>query len=136
MYISLPKTNDDLKHSCHSLCNQERCLGCQSNPSSYYSTSEILLQEEDAPSQSKNSILQQQSLQSYNTYVNDYIEKDNFGKSEFCSSSKCLFSRIASKEKSYFEKMVEGIPLHVDQIQISPEDLHEHINPSLLGEDD
>ena len=32
--------------------------------------------------------------------------------------------------------MVERIPLHVDQIQISPEDLHEHINLSLLGEDD
>ena len=32
--------------------------------------------------------------------------------------------------------MVEGIPLHVDQIQISPEDLHEYIKPSLLVEDD
>ena len=32
--------------------------------------------------------------------------------------------------------MVEGIPLHVDQIQISPEDLHEYIKPSFLVEDD
>ena len=31
--------------------------------------------------------------------------------------------------------MVEGRSLHVDQIQISPEDLHEYINPSLLVED-
>ena len=32
--------------------------------------------------------------------------------------------------------MVEERPLHVDQIQISPKDLHEYIKPSLLVEDD
>ena len=32
--------------------------------------------------------------------------------------------------------MVEGIPLLVDQIQISPEDLHQHIKTPLLIEDD
>ena len=32
--------------------------------------------------------------------------------------------------------MVEGILLHVDQIQISPKDLHKYIKLSLLEEDD
>ena len=32
--------------------------------------------------------------------------------------------------------MVEGRPLHVDQIQTSPEYLHEYINSSFLVEDD
>ena len=32
--------------------------------------------------------------------------------------------------------MVEGRPLHVDQIQISSEDLHEYTKPSFLVEDD
>ena len=32
--------------------------------------------------------------------------------------------------------MVEGIPRHVHQIQISPKYLHEYINLSLLEEDD
>ena len=32
--------------------------------------------------------------------------------------------------------MVEGRLLHVDQIQISPKDLHEYIKLSLLEEDD
>ena len=32
--------------------------------------------------------------------------------------------------------MVEGIPLHVHQIQISPKYLHEYIKLSLLEEDD
>ena len=91
-----------------------------------------MLQKEAAPSQSENSSLQQQSLQSYNTYVIDYIENDNSGKYQFFGPLTCLFSEIASKEKSDFEKMVDEIPLHVDQIQISPEDLHEYIKPSLL----
>ena len=28
-YISLPETDDDLQHSCHSLCDQERGWDCQ-----------------------------------------------------------------------------------------------------------
>ena len=32
--------------------------------------------------------------------------------------------------------MVEGRPLHVNQIQISTKELHEYIKPSLLVEDD
>ena len=80
--------------------------------------------------------MQPQSLQRYNTCVIDYIENDNYGKYQFCGPPTCLFSEIASKEKSDFEKMVEGIPLHVDQIQNSPEDLHEYTKPSLLVEDD
>ena len=32
--------------------------------------------------------------------------------------------------------MIEGRPLHVDQIQISPKGLHEYINLSSLEEDD
>ena len=46
------------------------------------------------------------------------------------------FSENASKEKSDFEIVVEGRPLHVDQIHISPKDLHEYIKLSLLEEDD
>ena len=97
--VSLPKTNDDLHHSCHSMCDQERGWDCQSNPSSYYSTFKILLQEEAAPSQSENSFLQQKSIQSYNTHVIDYIENDNSRKYQACSPSTCLFSKIASKEE-------------------------------------
>ena len=81
IYISLPETDDDLQHSCHSLCDQERGWDCQSNPSSYYSTSEFLLQEEAPPSQSENSFSQQQSLERYNACVIDYREDDNSGKS-------------------------------------------------------
>ena len=125
-----------MQHSCHSLCDQERGWDCQSNTPSYYSTSRILIQQEAAPSQSENFSLQPQSLQSYNTHVIDYIENDNSGKSQACSPATCLFSEIASKEKSDFEIMVEGRPLHVDQIQISPEYLHDYIKPTLLVEDD
>ena len=32
--------------------------------------------------------------------------------------------------------MVEGRPLHVDQIHMSPKDLHDYMNISLLEEDD
>ena len=119
-YISLPETDDNLHHSCHSLCDQERGWDCQSNSSSYYSTYKSLLQEEATPSQLENSSLHQQSLQSYNTCVIDYIENDNYGKYQFCGPPTCLFSEIASKEKTDFEIMVEGRTLHVDQIQISP----------------
>ena len=76
-YVSLPEIDDDLQHSFHSLCDQERGCDCQSNPSSYYSTSEFLLQEEASPSQSENSFSQQQSLESYNACVIDYTEDDN-----------------------------------------------------------
>ena len=36
------------------------------------------------------------------------------------------------KEESLFELMVEEGPLCVFQTQVSPEDLHEHTQPSLL----
>ena len=91
-------------------------------------------QEEASPSQSENSFLKLQSLESYNAYVIDYTEDDNYGKYQSHSPSRCSFFENASKEKSDFE--VEGILLHVDQIQISPEYLHEYINLSLLEEDD
>ena len=57
-------------------------------------------------------------------------------KFQSCSPSTCSFSENASKDKSDFEVVLEGRPLHVDQIQISPEDLQEYINLSLLEEDD
>ena len=47
----------------------------------------------------------------------NYIENDNYGNLQACSPPTCSFSEIASKEKSDFEIMVEGRPLHVDQIQ-------------------
>ena len=79
---------------------------------------------------------QLQSIESYNSCVIDYTEDDNSGKYKSCSPSTYSFSENASKEKSDFEIVVEGRPLHVDQIQISPKDLHEYINLSLLEEDD
>ena len=66
----------------------------------------------------------------------DYTKDDNFGKSQSCSPSTCSFSENASEEKSDFEIVVEGRPLHVDQIHISPKDLHDYMNISLLEEDD
>ena len=101
-YSSLPETDDELQHSCHSLCDQERGCDCQSNPSLYYSTSEFLLQEEASPSQSENSFSQQQSLESYNACVIDYIEDDDSRKYHSCSPSTCLFSENASKEELGF----------------------------------
>ena len=65
----------------------------------------------------------------------DYTEDDNSGKYQSCSPSTCSFSENASKEKSDFEIVVEGIPLHVDQIHISPKDLHDYMKLSLLEED-
>ena len=135
-YISLPETNDDLQDSCHSLCDQERGCDYKSNPFSYYSTSEILLQEEASPSQSENLFSQLQSLESYNACAIDYKEDGNSGKSQSCCPSTCSFSENASKGKSDFEIVVEGIPLHVDQIHISPKDLHDYMKISLLEEDD
>ena len=102
-YISLPEIDDDLHHSYHSLCDEERGWECQSNPSSYYSTSKFLLQEEASPSQSENSFSQLQSIESYNACVIDYTEDDNSGKSRSCSPSTCSFSENASKEKSDFD---------------------------------
>ena len=81
----------------------------------------------------KISFLQQQSLENYNACMIDYIEDDNSRKSQSCSPSTCSFSENASKEKSDFEIVVEGRPLHVDRIQISPKDLHKYIKLSLLG---
>ena len=108
----------------------------QSNPSSYYSTSKFLLQEEASPSQSENSFSQHQYIESYNACVIDYIEDDDSRKSQSGSPSTSLFSENASKEKSDFEIMVEGILLHVDQIHISTKDLHDYMKISLLEEDD
>ena len=125
-----------MKHSYHSLCGQERGWDYQSDPSSYYSTFKFLLQEDSSPSQLENSFSQLQSLESYNACVIDYIEDDNSRKSQSYSPSTCSFSENASKEKWDFEIVVEGRPLHLDQIQISPKDLHEYINPYFLVEDD
>ena len=80
--------------------------------------------------------MQQQSPESYNACVIDYIEDDDSDKSQSCSPSTCSFSENASKEKSDFEIVVEGRPQHVDQIQISRKYLHEYIKLSLLEEDD
>ena len=80
-YVSLPEIDDDLQHSCLSLSDQERGWDYQSDPSSYYSTSEFLLQEEASPSQSENSFSQLQYFESYNACVIDYIEDDNSRKS-------------------------------------------------------
>ena len=98
-YISLPEIDDDLQHSYHSLCDQEKGWDSQSNPSSYYSTFKFLLQEEASPSQSENSFSRLQSLESYNDCVIDYTEDDNSGKFQSCSPFTCSFSEIASKEK-------------------------------------
>ena len=73
-YISLPEIDDDLQHSCHSLCDQERSWDCKSNISSYYSAPESLSQEEDAPVQSENPLLQQRYLQNYSFSMDDCIE--------------------------------------------------------------
>ena len=73
-YISLPEIDDDLQHSCLSLCDQERGWDFQSDPSSYYSTFKFLLQEEASPSQSENSFSQLQYLESYNACVIDYTK--------------------------------------------------------------
>ena len=135
-YISLPEINDSLQHSCQSFCDQEGSWDCQSNFSSYHSTSEIWLQEEAAHVQSENTLLQQQFLQSYNTFVVDYIENSNSGKYQSYNPSTCTFSVIARKEESNFELIVEEGPLCGFQIQISPKGLHEHTNPSFLVEDE
>ena len=66
----------------------------------------------------------------------DYTEDDNSGKYQSCSPSTCSFSENVIKEKSDFEIVVEGRPLHVDQIHISPKDLHDYMKISLLEEDD
>ena len=86
--------------------------------------------------QSENTLLQQQFLQSYNTYVVDYIENSNSGKSQSYSPCTYLFSEIASKEESYLELRVEERPLCVYQTRISPEDLQEHTKPSLFMDDE
>ena len=56
-YISFPEVDDNLQQSCQYLCDQEGSWDGQSNPSSYYSTSEVLFQDEAAYSQSENSFL-------------------------------------------------------------------------------
>ena len=66
----------------------------------------------------------------------DYIEYSNSGKFQSYNPFACSFSEIAKKEESDFELMVEEGPLCVFQTQISPEDWHEHTNPSLLVEDE
>ena len=66
----------------------------------------------------------------------DYTEDDNSGKYQSCSPSTCSFYENPSREQSYFEIVVEEIPLHVDQIHISPNYLHDFMKISLLEEDD
>ena len=84
----------------------------------------------------KKPLLQQKSLHNYNTFVVDYIENYISGKLQSYNPSACSFSEIARKEESDFELMVEEGPLCVFQTQISPEELHEHTNPSLLVKDE
>ena len=57
-YISFPEIDDNLQNSCQSLCDQERSWDYQSNPSSYYLTSDFLLQEGASHFQSENTLLQ------------------------------------------------------------------------------
>ena len=135
-YISFSEPDDSLQNYCRYLCVQEGSWECHSDCPSYHLASEILWQEEDAPVQLEITLMQQQSLESYNACVIDYTEDDNSGKSQSCSPSTCSFSENASKEKSDFEIVVEGRPMHVDQIQISPKDLHDYMKLSLLEEDD
>ena len=78
-YISFLQIDDNLQQTCQSLCDQEGSWDCQSDPSSYYSSSEILLQEEASHFQPENTILQQQFLRITNTYVADYIKNYDSG---------------------------------------------------------
>ena len=78
-YISFSEVDDNLQQSCQSLCDQEGSWDVQSNPSSYYSTSEVLFQDEAAYSQSENSFLQQQFPLSSNASVGDYIKNFDSG---------------------------------------------------------
>ena len=50
-YISFLEVDDNLQQSCQYLCDQEGSWDGQSNPSSYYSTSEVLFQDEATYSQ-------------------------------------------------------------------------------------
>ena len=84
------------------MCDQEGSWECQSNASPYDSTYEFLLMEEAAPFKSENPLLQQHSLQSYNTYLVDYIENSISGKYLSNNPSACSFTEIARKEESYF----------------------------------
>ena len=76
-YISFPEVDDNLQKSCQSLCDQEGIWDGQSNPSSYYSISEVLFQDEATYSQLENSFLQQQFPQSSNASVADYIKNSD-----------------------------------------------------------
>ena len=78
-YISFPEVDDNFQQSCQSLCDQEGSWDGQSNPSSYYSTSKVLFQDEAAYSQSENSFLQQQFPLNYNASVGDYIKNYDSG---------------------------------------------------------
>ena len=91
-HTSFPDIDKNLQYSRQFLCDQEGISNCQSNPSSDYSTSEIWLQEEATRFQSEILFCQEKSLQSYNTFVIEYIENINSRKYHSCSPSKCLFS--------------------------------------------
>ena len=118
------------------MCDQEGSWDGQSNPSSYYSTSEVLFQDEATYSQSKKIFLQQQFPLSSNASVGDYIKNSDYGNFQSYSLSTCLFFEVASKEESDFELMVEEKPLGVDHIQNFPENLHEHTKPYLLAKEE
>ena len=64
------------------------------NCSSYHSTSGIFLQEEVFHFRSENTLLQQQFIQSSNTYVADYIENSKSRKLQLDSPSTCSFYEI------------------------------------------
>ena len=131
-YLCFPEANNSSQYFFQSLCDQEGSWDCQSNLCPYDSTSEFLLLEEASHFKSENPLLQQHSLQSYNTYVVDYIENSIFGKYQSYNPFACSFSKISRKEELDFVLMVEEGPLCVFQTQISPEVLHEHTNPPLL----
>ena len=82
------------------MCDQEGSWDVQSNPSSYYSTSEVLFKDEDAYSQSENFFLQQQFPLNSNAFVCDYIKNSDSTNFQSYSPSTYLFSENTLKEKS------------------------------------
>ena len=100
IYISFLEVDHNLEQYCQSLCDQEGSWDGQSNPSSYYSTSEVLFQDEATYSQLENSFLQQRFPLSSNASVGDYIKNSDSANFQSYSPSTYLFSENAIKEKS------------------------------------
>ena len=122
-YISFPEVDDNLQQSCQSLCDQEGSWDVQSKPSSYYSTSEVLFQDEVVYSQSENSFLQQQYPLNSNASMGDYIKKNsNSVNFQSYSPSTYLFSENTIKEKSSLGLELEKRYEHEDD---QPSDVKE-----------